>query len=99
MRERKHYALATIAAEAGHFGLAGMRERMELVGGTLRLKSDARQTTTSKAWGAVALPEAPHRGVPKTEIKCPLVFGLETGVQGKRRERNATKTGIEADAL
>lgn len=37
-------------AEAGHFGLVGMRERMELVGGTLRVVSGPGQGTTVVAW-------------------------------------------------
>jgi signal transduction histidine kinase len=37
-------------AEAGHFGLVSMHERMELVGGTLRLTSEPGQGTTITAW-------------------------------------------------
>jgi signal transduction histidine kinase len=37
-------------AEAGHFGLVGMHERMELVGGALRLVSAPGQGTTAAAW-------------------------------------------------
>ncbi|MBU2610008.1 MAG: ABC transporter permease [Chloroflexi bacterium] len=37
-------------AEAGHFGLVGMHERMELIGGALRLTSASGQGTTIVAW-------------------------------------------------
>ena len=37
-------------AEAGHFGLVGMQERMALVGGALRLTSGPGQGTTIVAW-------------------------------------------------
>jgi signal transduction histidine kinase len=37
-------------AEAGHFGLVGIHERMELVGGTLGLASGPGQGTTLTAW-------------------------------------------------
>lgn len=37
-------------AEAGHFGLVGMQERMELAGGTLHLTSGPGQGTTIVAW-------------------------------------------------
>lgn len=37
-------------AEAGHFGLVGMRERMELIGGMLRVISGPGQGTTIVAW-------------------------------------------------
>jgi signal transduction histidine kinase len=37
-------------AEAGHFGLVSMHERLELAGGTLRLTSEVGQGTTVAAW-------------------------------------------------
>ncbi len=37
-------------AETGHFGLVSMHERLELVGGTLRLTSEPGQGTTVAAW-------------------------------------------------
>jgi signal transduction histidine kinase len=47
-----------ILAEDGHFGLVGMRERMELVGGRLRLTSEPGRGTTITAWAP--LPQLPH---------------------------------------
>lgn len=38
-----------VLAEAGHFGLMGMHERLELVGGTLRVASEPGQGTTIAA--------------------------------------------------
>jgi len=43
-------------AEAGHFGLVSMHERMELVGGTLSLASGPGQGTTLTAWVPLAPP-------------------------------------------
>lgn len=43
-------------AEAGHFGLVGMQERLELVGGTLRLTSGPGQGTTVTAWVPLSPP-------------------------------------------
>ncbi len=44
-------------AEDGHFGLVGMRERLELVGGALRLTSEPRQGTTIAAGVPLPPPE------------------------------------------
>ena len=43
-------------AEAGHFGLVSMHERMALVGGALRLSSTPGQGTTVTAWAPVRPP-------------------------------------------
>jgi signal transduction histidine kinase len=43
--------------QSGHFGLAGMRERMELVGGTFEVLSTPGAGTTVRAW----MPEATAR--------------------------------------
>jgi len=43
-------------AEAGHFGLVNIHERMELVGGTLSLASGPGQGTTLTAWAPLAPP-------------------------------------------
>ncbi|MFQ5433242.1 MAG: ATP-binding protein [Anaerolineae bacterium] len=43
-------------AEAGHFGLVGMRERMELVGGRLRLTSEPGRGTTITAQAPLSTP-------------------------------------------
>jgi signal transduction histidine kinase len=54
------------AAVAGGFGLLGMRERVELLGGTLRIESEPGRGTTL----SVALP--PHRRLAEGETPAEL---------------------------